>query len=158
MLRNLFVSDVSARAMLRSGLPGPENPSDHIPIGAVFDWTGATPATQPPSLAGLCSAGRGGGGPTAISSEDPLGDAAALLEACPCTPDQLLQFATATTEPGWILARSEPGGAKRLVTALSMRTTHTRSSRSCTMFCVATHTAVFCVPTHCSVVHEHALC
>lgn len=42
-LRKMFATQQARKSILKTGLPAPVHPSDHLPIGAVFDWNTCDP-------------------------------------------------------------------------------------------------------------------
>lgn len=88
-LRNLLENPEHRCMILAQGLPSALNPSDHLPVGAVFKWEGVLPElnAKPTSMQ------------PSTASMNPLEEAALLLANCPWTEAQRVEWEAATTLP-----------------------------------------------------------
>ena len=103
--RQLFTDEIRQH-ILTNGLPSAVNPSDHVPVGAVFVWTAPYPDLPslriPEASAGGAAAPNDSG---LTAKQCPHREADELLAACPLGADgsdpdaQRLEFLAVTTPP-----------------------------------------------------------
>lgn len=80
--RPVFSSEAQRAAILARGLPSDVNPSDHLPVGASFSWH---KEIKPFGVA-----------TQSLSTSDPLAEVAILLENCPWTDAQRIEWMEVT--------------------------------------------------------------
>lgn len=109
--------------ILRNGLPSSVNPSDHIPVGAAFQWA-ATSAEGLPSLSAPDHVRAGGssnvsGGAQPCEARCPHREAAELLAACPFpSEEQRVEFFEVTHPPFELTKGKRPSAAEMEVLTL----------------------------------------
>ena len=121
--RPLFASDEQRVSMIRTGLPGPACPSDHVPVGAAFTWVGRGSWHEDAARGGGggggsrgggegkeggVGGGGGGGGGAPQSSAALFEEASALLAACPLTDIERVEFNEVAMEVGGVPAKGRP--------------------------------------------------
>ena len=87
--RAVFLDDAQRLAILKAGLPSAANPSDHLPVGAIFRWTGRAATLADLKVPPPADPGPGPGDVEA----DPTAEAVALLAAAPLSQAQRETFA-----------------------------------------------------------------
>jgi hypothetical protein len=109
--------------ILRHGLPSSVNPSDHIPVGAIFQWTAtsATDLASPRDPERQAGAGQGSNareGGQRCEGRCPHQEAAELLEACPfASEEQRAEFLEITSRPFELVKGQRPSAAELEVLA-----------------------------------------
>jgi len=87
--RALFFNDEQRLSILKTGLPSPANTSDHIPIGAVLRWKSSTGQNLPDLKV---SQPQRNNASQAVAPEKLGEEADLLLQACPITDEQRMEF------------------------------------------------------------------